>query len=1237
MHLMSLSVDSMEARVEAIFNAAVEKSTPTEREAYLDGACGNDAGLRVRVDALLSAHDEAGNFLITPTVEQPNEGPGSRIGNYKILQQIGEGGFGVVYMAEQEEPIRRKVALKIIKLGMDTKQVIARFEAERQALAMMEHPNIAKVFDAGATQSGRPYFVMELVKGIPITEYCDQNHLKTEERLQLFVDVCGAIQHAHRKGIIHRDLKPQNVMVTLHDGRPVPKVIDFGISKATNQRLTERTLFTEYHQFIGTPQYMSPEQAEMSGLDIDTRSDVYSLGALLYELLTGTPPFEAKTLQHAGYAEIQRIIREVAPPKPSTRLATLVEQGTDSSRQSGGEPRTLSRLIAGDLDWIVMKAMEKDRTRRYESALELANDIQRHLRNEPVVAGAPSVSYQARKFVQRHRYGVIVSSAILVILLLGCVFTTIGFLQASHERDLAHEARARADEQADRSKAIADFLQDMLVATDPERATRLDIDVQQVLATARDVFGNDHATVAATLSSLAAQLQSVGNYEGAEPLLRESIRIWKKHYGANHINVGMARSQLGALLRIKGDESNAKRELERSVEILKSQGKGDSLAVSDTLLYLADVLQNRGDYAGAEKVLRESLRIRRAAAPHQSLQIAITLNLLANVLVFSGNKKTLEPVLLECIAAFRKALPAESNVIAKVSLGAGEYYLGADQLDKAEEYLRESLRIYGKTETTSIMYRDIALQYLSTVVERRSIGSDNAVAVRKQFLAYVRKQFQPGETQLAGYLAGHADFLVSRDRFLEAIPIAIEALAFPKTATIEKQSPHAKAVKALNRAIGRIALVPNRPVAEYNQALDGVKAILAENPDNLNGRLGLAMLHFRLGDHKSAFKNLYHDNALIAKPADFTFPACLATAAMVHHHLGETSKAGKLLERLRATMKQKKYASDEHFRALHAETEGVHVMIARALSLLILATVVLGGAVAGAEEPIKLRYRMQKGEKLIYQSASNTVQTESAMGRKATTKINVNAFSVRTFKSVDKKGNIQFETETKRIAMSADNDQVGKYTYDSRSTDNEKSSTFGSMFTEVSNTLIGATFNVTVTPLGEVKPVKGFEELLAEVVKNNPMKDKYTNKGFRVEISDSFPKFPEKAVKKGDTWKRTFSEKVPGVGTVKMTEKYTHAGTKKVGKRETVKIDVTYDGTIELDIKRGGFDITGTLTVSDASGTVYFDPKQGCVVSKKKSVKLSGTMNIDVNGMNVGVENSTTTTTSMKLLDKLPQ
>ena len=358
--------------VKLIFAEALEKDSAKERQAYLGQACGEDTDLRAEIEELLESHEQAGDFLqapaldaeVTPPDPALTEGPGTIIGRYKLLEKIGEGGMAVVYMAEQTEPIRRKAALKVIKLGMDTRQVIARFEAERQALAMMDHPNIAKVLDAGATETGRPYFVMELVTGVSITEYCDKNNLSTKERLALFIQVCNAVQHAHQKGIIHRDIKPTNVMVTQHEGAPVPKVIDFGIAKAINQRLTEKTLFTRYAHIIGTPAYMSPEQADMTDLDVDTRSDVYSLGVLLYELLTGTTPFSEEELRKAGYIEMQRVIREQEPIKPSTKLSTLGETLTAIAKYRASTPDLLTKAIRGDLDWIVMKTLEKDRGRR---------------------------------------------------------------------------------------------------------------------------------------------------------------------------------------------------------------------------------------------------------------------------------------------------------------------------------------------------------------------------------------------------------------------------------------------------------------------------------------------------------------------------------------------------------------------------------------------------------------------------------------------------------------------------------------------------------------------------------------------------------------------------------------------------------------------------------------------------------------------------------------------------------
>ena len=400
--------------------------------------------------ALSLPHAFGDNELLAVT-----EKPGDKIGHYKLLQQIGEGGCGVVYMAEQQEPIRRKVAFKVIKVGMDTRQVIARFEAERQALALMDHPNIAKVLDAGATETGRPYFVMELVRGQRITGYCDENSLSTEERLGLFMQVCHAIQHAHQKGIIHRDIKPSNILVTVVDGKPVPKVIDFGIAKAVSQQLTDKTVFTAFEHFIGTPAYMSPEQAALSGVDVDTRSDIYSLGVLLYELLTGHTPFDPRTLVGAGVNEMRRVIREQEPPRPSTRLSTLdAAERTTVAKRRQAEPAELRRLVRGDLDWIVMKCLEKDRGRRYESANNVALDIAHHLQHEPVTAAAPSTVYRAQKFVRRHRTGLAMASALLLLLAAGVVVSTWQAVRATRAESKEKIQRAHAESERGRAERL---------------------------------------------------------------------------------------------------------------------------------------------------------------------------------------------------------------------------------------------------------------------------------------------------------------------------------------------------------------------------------------------------------------------------------------------------------------------------------------------------------------------------------------------------------------------------------------------------------------------------------------------------------------------------------------------------------------------------------------------------------------------------------------------------------------
>jgi serine/threonine protein kinase/WD40 repeat protein len=435
-------------KVEALFEAAVALETEELRADYLSRAC-PDPELRREVESLLVCHENPDGIFSERTVRlEPGafEGVGATIGRYKLLEEVGEGGCGVVYVAEQTEPVRRRVALKVIKLGMDTKAVVARFEAERQALAMMDHPNIAKVLDAGTTDTGRPYFVMELVRGIRITDYCNQASLSTQDRLDLFIKVCQAIQHAHQKGIIHRDIKPSNILVTLHDGVPVPKVIDFGIAKATEGRLTDATVYTQLHQFIGTPAYMSPEQAEMSGLDIDTRSDIYSLGVLLYELLAGKPPFDGNELVSMGLDAMRKAIREKEPPRPSTRLATLRgEDLTTTAKQRSVQTSQLSKLLRGDLDWIVMRCLEKDRARRYETANGLAADIKRHLNNEPITARPPSTVYRFQKALRRNKLAFTATAVVALALAAGITVSTWQAVRATRAKRAESEQRIVAD------------------------------------------------------------------------------------------------------------------------------------------------------------------------------------------------------------------------------------------------------------------------------------------------------------------------------------------------------------------------------------------------------------------------------------------------------------------------------------------------------------------------------------------------------------------------------------------------------------------------------------------------------------------------------------------------------------------------------------------------------------------------------------------------------------------------
>jgi len=666
-----MSPKNAAARAKEIFEQAIELASPEERGGYVKGACVGDTELLARVQALLRAHDESSEAFLpespvagsSPTlsslpVGEKTEKPGTMIGRYKLLQAIGEGGCGTVFMAEQEEPVRRRVAVKVIKLGMDTKDVIARFEAERQALAMMDHPNIAKVLDAGATEAGRPFFVMELVRGIRITDYCDQHNLSTAERLKLFSLVCHAIQHAHQKGIIHRDIKPSNILVTVNDGVAVPKVIDFGIAKATLGRLTDRTVFTAFEQFVGTPAYMSPEQAEMSSLDIDTRSDIYSLGVLLYELLTGRTPFETKELMAAGLDEMRRQIREVEPPRPSARLSTLEKAtlSTTAERRHTDAPKLIS-LISGDLDWIVMRCLDKDRTRRYETATSLAQDLQRHLDHVPVVARPVSAAYRFRKLARRNRLAFAGAAAVAVALVLGIVGSTWQAIRANRaERTAASEAAI--------AKAVNDFLvtdllrqADSRAQADAKAAPNPNLKVREALdragekvgtrfeaqplteAAVRDAIGSaytgvgdyakaalhherarqlrkrtlgaEHPNTLASMNNLADAYVAQGKYAEAVALHVQTLEIRRRVLGAEHRDTLTSMHNLAWAHNIQGKYTEAGALYTQELEISKRVFGAEHSGTLSVMTGLAILYNNQGKYAEFEALITQVLEIRK--------------------------------------------------------------------------------------------------------------------------------------------------------------------------------------------------------------------------------------------------------------------------------------------------------------------------------------------------------------------------------------------------------------------------------------------------------------------------------------------------------------------------------------------------------------------------------------------------------------------------------------------------
>jgi serine/threonine protein kinase/tetratricopeptide (TPR) repeat protein len=654
-----------------IFTIALQLP-PAHRAAFLQQACAGDEELRRKIEALLVTNDSVGDFLeqlpSAVTVQGrlgtgSAQGPGDRIGRYQLLQQIGEGGCGVVYLAEQEEPIRRRVALKIVKPGMDSKSVIARFEAERQALALMDHPNIAKVLDAGATEYGRPYFVMELVPGVKISEYCDQNSLTTRERLNLFVQVCQAVQHAHQKGIIHRDIKPSNILVTrTTEGTPLPKVIDFGIAKATTGlRLTDKTLFTAFEMLIGTPAYMSPEQAALTSVDVDTRTDIYSLGVLLYELLTGTTPFDTRELLKAGLDEVRRVIRSQEPLRPSTRLCTMVSADlTTVARCRQVDPPKLIRALRGDLDWIVMKALEKDRTRRYQTAIGLAEDVQHSLANEAVSARPPSTLYKLKKVVLRNKLLFSSVSVIIVLLIAGLVGATWLFAREKRARSEAEAGKQAAQTEAARSQQVTRFLQDMLRGVAPSVALGRDTTLlREILDKTARRLETELTNQPLVQADLHHQLGNIywelGQYEQSESMLRQALAIRTQTFGEDEAASDVM-NDLGNVLGLEFKHSEAEGMVRRSLAVRQQLLGGEHIKVAESFALLGAVFWRQNRLPDAEAMLRKSLTIHRKLLGEEDPRLGDSLVGMGSVLFQQGKHREAEELFRQAANNFQKEL-----------------------------------------------------------------------------------------------------------------------------------------------------------------------------------------------------------------------------------------------------------------------------------------------------------------------------------------------------------------------------------------------------------------------------------------------------------------------------------------------------------------------------------------------------------------------------------------------------
>jgi len=778
---------SLDARARLIFDEAIDLRDE-DRSSVIARACGDDVALRQRVEALIAAAEKQDGFLGDPTLGSGSlsgdgrsaEQPGTLIGPYRLLERIGEGGFGAVFMAEQSSPVRRRVALKIVKLGMDTRMVIARFEQERQALALMDHPNIARVFDAGATDTGRPYFVMELVRGAPITTYCDREQLSIPQRVELFTQVCRAVQHAHTKGVIHRDIKPGNVLVGTVDGRPLAKIIDFGIAKAIQDRLTDKTLFTEFRQLVGTPEYMSPEQAAGS-LDIDTRTDVYALGVLLYELLTGSTPFDAKQLRSAAYAEMQRIIREVDPPAPSTRLANSREGALAIAALRGTLPHRLGSTVRGELDWIVMRTLDKERARRYDSAGDLAADIERYLEGKPVEAAPPSRAYRFRKMLRRHRLGVGVGAIVAVALVAGTGVALWQARVAARERDAATISAIAAETARREADQVAEFesarLKDIdaagmgkrLLADLAEnaregmaRAGVAEGRITERLAQLEDLLADVNAT------SLALRTLDANIFEGALRAVDEQFKDQPAVQARLLQILADTLQGLGLIDRASGP-------MERAVEIRRrvlGDRHSDTLLSIDNLGSLRVAQSRLGD---AEACTREALGAREAMLGPDHPETLNSLNNLGMIFLMQGKMKDAEACLRDLLEKDRRIKGPDHPDTLQVVNNMGGMLLETGRPAEAESFFRESLVARRRVSGVDHFQTIVSTSNLALSIEKQGRPAD-AEPLYQDALARAKRMLGEEHPQTLLFKSNLGFLLCTLGRLPEAESLTLEAL-----------------------------------------------------------------------------------------------------------------------------------------------------------------------------------------------------------------------------------------------------------------------------------------------------------------------------------------------------------------------------------------------------------------------------------------------------------------------------